>query len=370
MILLNIEPTDFCNARCFYCIQGQRAAPHVTRTGFFSMEMHHKILVELEDFLRDPLCAPAGDNAVYLRYGGVGEPTLHPRFIDMYQRALSIKKLKNLAILTNGTGWNKKFIDAFVAYAKKRTDVAIELVFSLDTLRDDTRFKIKRLKGIDPIIQNLIYLLDLIATAGLKNIHPVFQMIVLKENVDESEMFVNFWKAETVKRDLSLRLVHDGTYGKYFPETVAFIWVRCLDGGSQQGAQELFKTTLARLGCSNVQEDDPAGNIPAQTPQLPSRSHQPVCGVMWYGINVMADGDVTPCCLDINLELLIGNIKNSSLKEMYLSEKMVRLRQDHIRHELEGYTVCRHCDFVIFAPPASKTDIEAYCAKRKLARSK
>ena len=360
-----MEPTDFCNARCFYCIQSLRDAPHASRAGFLTMEMHQKILDGLEDFIKDPLCAPANDNAVYLRYGGIGEPTLNPRFFDMYQQALKISKLRNLAILTNGTGWNKNFTDAFILCAKERKNVAIELVFSLDTLSNDVRFKIKRLGGIDVIIGNLLYLLDLIAESGLTNIHPVFQMIVLKENVHEAEAFVEFWKTETEKRGISFRLVQDGTYGKHFPETIAFLWLRCLDGRAQPEAQDLHKTALARLGCSNVQA---SAGLVENTAPLSSCAHKPVCGVMWYGINVMANGDVTPCCLDINLELLIGNIMNSTLKAMYLSEKMVKLRQDHIGHALSGYEVCRNCDFMNFAPPVDEDDIEAYCSRKKILR--
>lgn len=358
MIMLNIEPTDFCNAKCFYCVQGKRSIPpHSHRGGLLPLELHGKIFEGLNDFLEDPLCMPAQDNDIYLRYCGVGEPTLHPRFFSMYQQALSFPKVKILAVLSNGTGWNQCFTDAFVEASLARKDVSIELVFSLDTLREDVQFRIKQMRNIGSIVGNLRYLLDSMVKTGARNIHPVFQMIALKENLDESGAFLDLWRSELGSRGMSWRLVRDASYTQYFRETQAFIWAKCLEGGSsQEEARDLHRAALARMERSSGS----LAGLPPQREEAASHPSKPVCGVLWYGINVAASGDVSPCCLDTDFKLKVGNIRHNSLAEIYLSDKMLSLRQAHVRGALANYPLCQGCDFLQRAIPACEADIRAY----------
>lgn len=367
MVMLNIEPTDYCNAKCLYCANGTQPMPHHYRGGFLPLDAHDKIFQVLEEFLNDFICMPAVDNNVYLRYCGVGEPLLHPQFINMIKKGISSSKVKILAVLSNGTEWNSAFINELVSEAKKAKDTHIELVFSLDTLNEQTQFKIKKLRNIQKIVDSLLFLLDKIAVNNLSNIHPVFQFIVLEENETEAVEFCNFWVNAFNTRKLSYKIVYDPTYTKYFSESNGFIWFKCRDADqSTQGKYfRLHESVSKSVGLNPMMKGNEVikgvhqQEIPCGA-QSEYEKFKNICSIMWYGINVAASGDVSPCCIDTGFSLKIGNIKQDSLQEMYRSEALRCLRMAHLRGGLEGFSLCRGCSFPAQNLPAWEEDIVKY----------
>jgi len=367
MVMLNIESTDYCNAKCFYCINGIQSMPHPYRGGFLPLNSHDRIFQDLDTFLNDFICMPAVDNNIYLRYCGVGEPLLHPRFIDMIKKGLSSSKVKILAILSNGTGWNRQFIDEFVSVATAARDTHIELVFSLDTLNERTYFKIKKIKNIGGIVKNLLYLLDQIVAYNLLNVHPVFQLIVLEENLSEAVEFCDFWVTVLNKRKLSWKIVSDPTYTKYFSESNSFVWFKCrdTDPSIQEQYRKLHASALKLVGLNTAEEkNEIAKGVHKQETRCNGQSEcakfKHVCSIMWYGINVAASGDVSPCCIDTRFNLKIGNVKHDSLQEMYRNETMRRLRTAHLEENFESFPLCQGCPFPAYGLPVWDEDVVRY----------
>jgi len=54
------------------------------------------------------------------------------------------------------------------------------------------------------------------------------------------------------------------------------------------------------------------------------------------------DGTTFPCCYTYPEEA-IGNIRRNTLAEIWNSEKIVRLREAHIRGDLQEYGFCLRC---------------------------
>ena len=81
--------------------------------------------------------------------------------------------------------------------------------------------------------------------------------------------------------------------------------------------------------------------IPGDNGSRPPLRHP--CYLLWRGpMYIHYDGTVFPCCY-IYPDQPIGNVKESSLSEIWNSEKMVELRQAHIRADLSQYRPCRNC---------------------------
>jgi radical SAM protein with 4Fe4S-binding SPASM domain len=78
---------------------------------------------------------------------------------------------------------------------------------------------------------------------------------------------------------------------------------------------------------------------------------------------IAANGDVTVCCLDTEKELVIGNIKEQSLEEIWDSPKAHELRMAHIKGDLGRYPVCQRCPN-LDSPQLSEEDIERYLKGR------
>jgi radical SAM protein with 4Fe4S-binding SPASM domain len=356
MIMLNIEPTNLCNARCYYCIKGQ-SAEHAGRSDFLSVETHQMILAGLSEFLDDPLAAASVDRQVYLRYCGVGEPTLNAGFAAMLSQALEHPQVAILAVLSNGSGWSQSLTDSILDMAIRSPRVAFELVFSLDTLREQTQKKIKQLSNINAVNKQLGYLLEKMQESGCRNVHPVFQQVALTENRAETEEFVFYWSAALSKHGFSWKIVSDASYTRFFIHTDGFIWLKRRDCGSLELPYQTQLHQQAMDKFTGRPELDYAGkNSPVEkTPLL----RHPVCGVLWYGVNVSATGDVTPCCIDIDYRLKLGNVQDRSLRELFRSPEMTALRKAHTQGNLSKYEICRCCSMPALCP-AKESDIAEY----------
>ena len=94
MINISIEPTSFCNAECYYCINSIDQLSHSQRKKYLPLEVHNKLIRELDIFINDFHCAPTFDKSIYLRYCGLGEPTLHFDFIKMFKEAAMCSNVK------------------------------------------------------------------------------------------------------------------------------------------------------------------------------------------------------------------------------------------------------------------------------------
>jgi radical SAM protein with 4Fe4S-binding SPASM domain len=67
------------------------------------------------------------------------------------------------------------------------------------------------------------------------------------------------------------------------------------------------------------------------------------CRMLWRNLSIHWDGRVSTCCLDVDCELLIGDIRENTIREIWQGEPLRRLREAHIRGDLKKYPLCRHC---------------------------
>ena len=85
----------------------------------------------------------------------------------------------------------------------------------------------------------------------------------------------------------------------------------------------------------------PAAPFRAITRQRPPMRHP--CYLLWRGpMYIHYDGTVFPCCY-IYPEEPVGNLKKNTLTEIWNSDKMVQLREAHIRGDLSQYKACQNC---------------------------
>jgi radical SAM protein with 4Fe4S-binding SPASM domain len=66
------------------------------------------------------------------------------------------------------------------------------------------------------------------------------------------------------------------------------------------------------------------------------------CTMVLNRIHITYDGYLTACCQDFNYDLLLANLKETSLKDAWYGEKAMTLREAHIKHNLKG-TLCNNC---------------------------
>lgn len=70
-----------------------------------------------------------------------------------------------------------------------------------------------------------------------------------------------------------------------------------------------------------------------------------ICQGLRTHIAILCDGTVTPCCLDGNGHIPLGNLFLQSLEEILANERALRILTEFTRHRRACETLCRHCSF-------------------------
>lgn len=69
------------------------------------------------------------------------------------------------------------------------------------------------------------------------------------------------------------------------------------------------------------------------------------CPSLWRNLFVHWDGKVSPCCMDWNQSLTLGNLNNQSLAEIWTGEKIKDFRKAHLKNEFAALPLCGNCNY-------------------------
>jgi radical SAM protein with 4Fe4S-binding SPASM domain len=216
---------------------------------------------------------------------GLGEPLLNPEIFDM----ISYCKKKGIpaGISTNATILNEeishRLIDSGLDY----------IIFAFDGATRETYEAYRKGASYDKVRANIHCFLR-VKRERRSKIFCAVQMVMLRNNYMEAKALTRMWKQEGV----AIRIKKDEIHNE----------------GSA---------------------------IPGST-----KSHLPVvhpCYHLWRGpMFIHQDGTTYPCCYIIPEEP-IGNIRQSTLRELWNSEKFIRLREAHLRGDLREFPSCLKC---------------------------
>lgn len=79
-------------------------------------------------------------------------------------------------------------------------------------------------------------------------------------------------------------------------------------------------------------------------------SKQTSCGRPQNGpMYIHANGMVSPCCFDINKELIVGDLKNQTIEQIYKSKEYYRIKEAHYNKDFQGL-ICQNCDQTNYNP--------------------
>ena len=210
--------------------------------------------------------------------GAFSECLIHPQ-IGLILDALKEVDVLDFTLITNGSGLNEKT-------AKKIIDAGVNrLSVSLDAATKETYYNIRK-GNLDQVENNINRFL---ALRG-ENIFPSLRvsMVMMDDNVDERKAFLEKWKG---KADI-------------------------ID----------FQVMMDASHIENL------ANVTEYTAE---------CMEPFRRLAVRYDGVVLPCCTSYGNFFPLGNIRDTSLKEMWEGEKI-----RHLREEIKSKNfnkVCRNC---------------------------
>lgn len=287
-VFASIEPTTSCNLRCPECPSGLRQFSRAT--GMLEPTFFAKGIMEL------------GKQLHSLTFYFQGEPYLNPAFTDMVKKANS----ENIFTITST---NAHYLSA--SNAEKTILSGLDkLIISIDGIDQQSyeRYRVggdlaKVLEGTKEILKQ---------KKRLKSRHPhvVWQFVVFKHNEHQVPLVKKLGKELGVDQvQIKTAQVYDFENGSdLIPESGNFARYK----KNETGRFELKNKLLNQ------------------------------CWRMWQSCVITWDGKVVPCCFDKDAKHAMGELTNTSFKEIWKSKAYQNFRASVLisRKEID---ICANC---------------------------
>ena len=198
----------------------------------------------------------------------------------------------DLIVHTNGTLLTK-------AASERLIDAGLtRMMVSLDALTDETYRKIRVGSDMPKVLRNIHDFLEIRAQKSKRLPLLSVNFVLMSLNEDELQVFVEYWSQ----------------YVDFF-------------------SIQQYTNPFKRSG-------DNETLYFADTREQTSKFH---CQQPWQRMTVRFDGRVLPCCSFYAEDLVIGDVRQQSIKEIWDSPKMKQLQNMHSNGEYYNNPICKEC---------------------------
>lgn len=249
--------------------------------GTMSMELFQRAADEI---------AAHGAEIVWLH--AWGEP-----FVDaqLFERIAYIKQypsIRNVVISTNATLLRGE-------RARRLAESELDtVVFSLDGVTAETYEAIRRGARFSVVLENVRRFLEARQARGGRGPRAVFQIIAMRETAREIEAFRAYWRPFLQPGDH----IHVKSFNTWAGKTA--------DRGFPERGVDF------RVPCT---------------------------AFLWDALTILWNGDVVPCCFDVDGELVIGRFGEQTLEEIWKGPALMELRRRHCRLDFRDVSLCAAC---------------------------
>jgi radical SAM protein with 4Fe4S-binding SPASM domain len=250
------------------------------KIGYIDTELFKKVIDEIKDY------------SSYVWLHDFGESLFHPKMESLIDYCADSGVMPFLS--TNATILNEK-------NALRILNSKLEkIILSLDGATKETYEKVRVKGNFEETKSNITNFLEMKKKMGKAKPYTIVQIIRMKETEDEINDFKSQWEG-----------LADEVMVKKFG-----VWA------DQVG------------GIKELSEDGQRS--------YPSRQERFPCMMLFRNVVVLWNGDVVPCCLDYDAKLVLGNVKEKTLNEIWHSEKFNQLRKSHFEGDY-GNPLCKGC---------------------------
>ncbi len=281
--LMDVELTNVCNFHCLMCPVG--IGTQVRPKGAMSEEVFGSVLDQ------------AAEHGCHLRFILWGEPTLHPHWLEWMGRAVG----RGLFVHFNTNGSRITAEDM-----RRLVNMGIHSVkFSF--------------QGVDR-----------------KSYHEMRSADYFEELLAKVELL------HTIRGDAAYPYIHVST-------TITYEGPDLVEAFRQRVAAFTDKATVGRTELERF--DTSTGKLSDQERAVLTRMKQedklvrkhPRCPEVFDKLSVLWDGRVTACCRDFDAAMLVGDVRESSLAEIWGSPQLALYRAGLARDEYDRFPLCRIC---------------------------
>ena len=309
-MILFVDPASICNFKCKFCPTGN---PELIKNsgrwqGLMDFDLYKKIIDDLKDF-EEPLKV--------LRLYKEGEPFLNKQLADMIRYAKKSGMVQYIDTTTNGSRLQPEQIKPILDAGLDRINI------SVDGMSDEQFLEFTGVKvHFDQYVENIAHLYEIKGDCEI--CIKITGDFMTRE---EKEKFYTVF----------------GNYAdRIFIENIAPCW-------PEFGVEERLGVTISK-GIYN----QPIAEVMT-------------CPYIFYSVAVNADGTVSLCFLDWAHKLLLGNLREQSLKEIWQGEKLFQHQIAHLGGKRKENSVCAQCGQLSHGRPDNIDPYVDILTKRLLA---
>ncbi len=276
-----LEVTNRCNVRCRFCHFHGESAVRKRPLGVMPDSVWKRVLEDVESWIGET-------EQVVLCFHGAGEPLLHPKLKEILSRARGIRGA-SIGFMTNGMLLDR-------SWARFLVDLPVDWVwFSIDGNSPLINDRYRKGSRLEKIVRN------------------VEGLIEEKERLGSGLPVLNF-------------------------NMVAYP-----DVGEKE-IDSYLKKWVPYAGCVSISRFRPIPSKKLLSEEERRRVSYKPCPLLYRQMVISWDGKVGLCCEDINMEVVLGDVTEEGLLEIFNGKRACQVRTLHERGERERVPLCRECD--------------------------
>lgn len=223
----------------------------------------------------------------YVTIYGFGEPLLDRYF---FERVNWAKKADITRVTTNTNGMyldKEKIEPVFLSGLD-------EIYISFDAATETTYKKIRPGLKFKTVEENILRLVKERKKRKLKKPEIILSYVECLENRHETGQYIKKWKDKV--DFISISFIHN--------------WTGVIQSG----------------GKLKIGRRDP-------------------CRLLWTDMIISWNGDAPLCCNDYENRIILGNIRDQSIKKIWTGEQLKKIRKLHQKGRFEKILICKNCDY-------------------------
>lgn len=278
-LVVYVEPSGYCNLKCTFCPQ---------KTGDKKLKkdlMQKKIFIKMVD---DISAFPK--KIKLLRVCGNGEPLMNKNIVEMLQYAKERNIAEKIEMVTNGLLLDDNLIENLPKWLNR-------IIISVQGLSPEEYKKTSLVQiNFEKFLANIK---KLYSNRGSCRIHiKIHNRAIATKSA--KKMFLSLF---------------GNMCDEIYVENLVPLWPQF---------NSAYFVDEFRWGGGKI-------------------TKRQVCAQIFKGIQVQADGEVVPCCVDWKRVNILGNISKDSLFKIWSCEKLEKLRKEHLNGNKNKMEPCKDC---------------------------
>jgi radical SAM protein with 4Fe4S-binding SPASM domain len=283
--VISIESSSHCNADCIMCPREK-----LTRAkGNMAMDLYRKIIDE---------CARYPRHVRLIQPFMFGEPFINKRLVDMIRYTKQKMPRTPVNVSTNGSLIHP-------ARAQELIDAGLDKInIDIDGATRETFEAVRIGLNYDQVAENARYLMAVKRQRRSRHPEITVTIINMDRTKDEIEAFKALW----------------GPIADHVVVQSYTTWTGNVEDRNVGDQAQVSSTSGFTFPCKHP----------------------------WEEFVIAHDGKVSICCLDFDFKVVVGDVSCQSIREIWNSEQITRIRQKMIENRYDELTLCSQCNNYIF----------------------